>query len=135
MGIDTHKMNVSLQQIEHFEENTYGKGQDRWAEIPNDYICKNTGKISIHDFVEDGNFELGVEIYDEKNQKWPFRNDKLVLKNLNATLENGVYEIISSHSNKALMVGWCSKNIGTEIVQWRQHNITTQKFILKQQDC
>merc|ERR1719461_2824219 len=73
----SHKMNISIQQI---EDHQYGKVNDRWVEIPNDLedICIDDFNQMMMRSTKDNELELGVEIYDEINQKWPFRNDKFV---------------------------------------------------------
>merc|ERR1719411_825105 len=97
-----------MKQIEEYQ-----RDNDRWVEIPNDFE-----DISIRDFDQmmmysakpsekNDVFELGVEIYDEINQKWPFRDNVFVSsKHSHEILEDGEYQIIASHSNKALMQFW-----------------------------
>merc|ERR1719461_1452844 len=108
-----------MKQIEEYEKER-GKNKDRWVEIPCDFE-----DISIHHFdqtticsTEYEDFELGVEIYDEKNQKWPFRVDKFMpTKHSHEILADGEYQIIASHSNKALAVRRGSEKAGAYFVQ------------------
>merc|ERR1719410_3078285 len=63
--LHTHKFAMSMQHVDQ-------QHNDRWVEIPNDFE-----DVSIHDFAQmmlrstkNGELEIGVEIYDEINEKW-----------------------------------------------------------------
>ena len=80
--IDNKNMNLCIHMIQNYGNK---HGMNRWVEIPNDFedvsvfdfdhmICTNMDDEKESMF----EMELGVEIFDEANKKWPFMNPKLV---------------------------------------------------------
>jgi len=53
----------------------------------------------------------------------------------NAILKDGEYQIISSHSDKALDVQWGRKDFRARFIQWKPMDAANQTFILERQPC